>query len=107
MSNILALAKLRVLIKSFCESQFSSRPSVWMFSSRTLDNRINKLHESTKNQILYKDLSTFVQLLSRDKSTTLHYRNLQHLAIEMYELKNNISPCALIDFISIKKEIMT
>ena len=62
---------------------------------------------AAKNQILYKDLSTFVQLLSRDKSTTLHNRNLQHLAIEMYELKNNISPCALIDFISIKKEIMT
>ena len=52
--------------------------------------------------ILYKDdLLTFV--LSRGKSTTLHNRNLQHLAIEMYELKNNISPCALIDFISIKE----
>ena len=44
-----------------------------------------------------------MQALSRDKSTTLHNRNLQHLAIEMYELKNNISPHALIDFIAIKE----
>ena len=76
---------------------------VWMFCSRKLNNRINKLHESSKSQILYKDLSTFVQLLSRDKATTLHNRNLQHLPIEMYKLKNNISPHSLIDFISIKE----
>ena len=72
MSNIIALPKLRVLIKSFFESQISYCPSVWMFCSRTFNNKINKLHESTKNQILYKDLSTFVQLLSRDEATTLH-----------------------------------
>ena len=37
--------KLRLPMKSFIESQFSYCPLVWMFHSRALNNRINKLHE--------------------------------------------------------------
>ena len=31
-------------------------------------------------------------LLERDKSVTIHYRNLQLLATEMYKLKNGLTP---------------
>ena len=37
-SNILALPKLKVLIKWFFESQFSYCPLVWMFCGRTLQH---------------------------------------------------------------------
>ena len=44
-SKFMCQDKLRLLLKSFIESQFSYCPLVWMFHSRTLNNRINKLHE--------------------------------------------------------------
>ena len=38
MSHILNFSKLRLLIKSFVESQFAYCPLVWMFCSRTMNN---------------------------------------------------------------------
>ena len=37
--------KLRLLMKAFIESQFSYCSLIWMFHNRTLNNRINTLHE--------------------------------------------------------------
>ena len=44
-SNFMSHDKLRLLMKAFIESQFGYCPLVWMFHSRTLNNRINRLHE--------------------------------------------------------------
>ena len=43
--NYLDTKKRRVLMKAFITSQFSYCPLVWMFHSRTLNNRINTIHE--------------------------------------------------------------
>jgi retron-type reverse transcriptase len=85
--------KLRILMKTFIESQFKYCPLLWMFHSKALDDRINKLHERAL-RVVYKDDSnlTFEQLLEKDKSFSTHHRNLQHLAILMYQVKNNLAP---------------
>ena len=44
-SKFISKKKLRVVMKSFIISQFSYCPLVWMCHSRTLNNKINKLHE--------------------------------------------------------------
>ena len=81
--------KLRILMKAFIESQFGHFPLIWMFHSRTLNNKINRLHE----RLVYKDnKSSFQQLLPMDNSFTIHNRNLQKLATEMFKVKNNLSP---------------
>ena len=104
MSNILSLPKMTLLIKSFFESQFAYCPSVWMLYNISLNKRINKLHERAL-RILYKDdISTFEQLLTKDESVTMHHRNMQKLAIEMYKIKYNILPCPIAEFIS-KRDI--
>ena len=42
---------------------------------------------------MYKNENlTFQQLLDLDGSVTIHHRNLQRLAIEMYKIKNGLSP---------------
>ena len=100
MPNILSFPKLRLLIKSFFDSQFSYCPLVWMFCGRTRNNRINKLQERAL-RILYKnDQSTFQHLLNKDKSITIHVRNIQLLATEMYKAKNGNLPCSLSEFVT-------
>ena len=69
-----------------------------MFCGRTSNNRINKLQERAL-RILYKDdQSTFQHLLNKDKSITIHVRNIQLLVTEMYKAKNGNLPCSLSEF---------
>ena len=63
-----------------------------MFHNRELNNKINKLHERVL-RIAYKNKQlSFQELLDMDNSFTIHHRNLQKLATEMYKIKNNLSP---------------
>ena len=79
--------KLKIIMKTFIISQFNYSPLVWMFHNRTLNHKINKLHERAL-RIVYKDENlTFQELLDKDGSVTVHHRNLQKLAIEMYKIK--------------------
>ena len=84
--------KLRILMKTFIESQFNYCPHVWMFYNRTINNKINRLHERAL-RIVYKDENlSFQDLLDKDGTVKVHDRTLQRLAIEMYKAKNNLSP---------------
>ena len=101
-SKYLRMEKLRLLLKSFIESQFNYCPLIWMCHSRALNNKINKLHERAL-RLVYKDKSlTFEQMLEKDGSLTIHQRNLQKLAIEMYKIKNGLSPDIMADLFDIK-----
>ena len=94
-SNYMTRDKLRLVMKSFIESQFSYCPLVWMFHSRVLNNRINRLHERGL-RLVYKDPHlTFEELLQKDNSFTIHHRNLQKLATEMFKVYNDLSPSLL------------
>ena len=91
-SKYLEEDKLKVIMKTFIESQFNYCPLIWMCHSRILNNKINRLHERAL-RVVYKNKElTFEQLLSRDNSFTIHERNLQKLALEMYKVKNNYCP---------------
>ena len=58
-----------------------------MFHSRKLNNRINHIHERAL-RLVYKDYtSSFEELLLKDNSLRIHYRNLQKLAIEILKVK--------------------
>ena len=92
-SNFMGTDKLRLILKSFIESQFAYCPLVWMFCTRKLNHRINRIHERAL-RLVYKDdhCLTFSELLRKDKSFTIHHRNLRKLALEMYKIEHNISP---------------
>ena len=84
--------KLRILMKTFIESQFKYCPLVWMFHSRQIRDRINRLHERAL-RVVYKDENlTFEQLLEKDNSFSTHDRNLQRLALLMFKVKNKLCP---------------
>ena len=63
-----------------------------MCYSRSLNNKINRMQERAL-RIVYRDYkSSFKELLQKDKSITIHQRNLQYLAIEIYKVRMGISP---------------
>ena len=62
-----------------------------MYHSRALNNKINRLHERCL-RIIYNDkTSTFKELLEKDNSISIHYRNIQALVIKMYKVANGMS----------------
>ena len=91
-SHLMNKDKLRIIMKSFIESQFGYCPLVWMFHSRSLNNRINILHEKALRLVYGNNKLSFEELLELDNSFTIHHRNLQRLATEMFKVKNDLSP---------------
>ena len=86
------LAQPRSIMKAFICSQFGYCPLVWMLHSRKINNRVNSLHERAL-RVVYRDYNaTFSELLSKDKSVTIHQRNLQLLATEIFKTKNELNP---------------
>ena len=58
--------KLRIIMSAFIESQFGYCPLVWIFHSRALNNRINRLHERAL-RLVYKDPHlTFEEIVRKD-----------------------------------------
>ena len=59
--------------------------------------KINRLHEWMP-RIVCKDYKLlFAELLSEDKSFTIHHKNVQKLAIEMYKVKNQLCLKIMLD----------
>ena len=89
------IQKRRAIMKSFITSQFSYCPLIWMLHSRLLNNKINCIHEKAL-RITYQDnMPTFQELLSKDNSVSIHHRNLQVLAMEMFKIHRGLSPVIL------------
>ena len=70
-----------------------------MLHSRTLNNKINHLHESAL-RIVYSDYkSSFNTLLEKGDSFSIHHRNIHILAIEIYNFLHGLSPTIMDDII--------
>ena len=74
-------------ISAFINSQFGYRPLVWMFHSRKLNNRINKINEKSLRLVYKVKNTSFNELLSMDNSVTVHHRNIRVLGTEIFKAK--------------------
>ena len=86
------IQKRRTIMKSFVTSQFSYCPLIWMFHSRHLNNKINSIHERALRITYHDNTSTFQELLKKDNSVSIHHRNLQVLAMEVFKIHRGLSP---------------
>ena len=66
-----------------------------MCHSRKLNNKINNLHYRALKMVYNDHTSSFDELLEKDGLFTIHHRNIQYLAIEMYKVLDNLSPSFL------------
>ena len=72
-------------MKTFVESQFNYCPLIWMFHSRRLSNKINNALKKAL-RIVHSDYkSTFQELMNKGASFSVHHKNIQTLAIEIYK----------------------
>ena len=74
MANILPGEQCKVLVNSFFDSQFNYCPLLWMFCSRSLNHKINRLHEISLRIACNNYTTTFEDLLAKAKTVTIHQR---------------------------------
>ena len=71
---------------------FNYSPLIWICHSKTLNNKLNKLHERALRLVYDDRQSTYEELLNIGKSVTIHHRNLQVLATELYKVHHGLTP---------------
>ena len=81
-----------MLFKSFIMSKFTYCPIVWMCQGSGLNSKINNIHEIALKIVYQNKKSSFKTLLKHDKYTSVHMKNLQYLATELFKAKNDRSP---------------
>ena len=100
----MTLEKRKLIMNAFFTSQFSYCPLIWMCHSRNNNRKINMLHERCL-RIIYNDRqSSFDELLNKDSSVSIHIRNIQRLAIEMFKFYNGLSPPLMNNIFKLKEE---
>ena len=80
----------RVLMKAFIDSQFGHSPLSWMFYSRGMNAKINRLHERVLRHVYQNSTNSFAELLKLDGSVTIHNKNIQILALELFKVKHGL-----------------
>ena len=76
-----------------------------MFHSRTWNNKINRFYERAL-RIIYSDYKpSFCELLEKEKSFSIHHKNIQSLAIKIYKFLHNLSPCIMNNIFKVNQTI--
>ena len=70
-----------------------------MLHSRKSNNEINLLHERALWMIYNDQISLFQELFDKDISFTVRHFNIQSLAIEMFQVINNIAATIIDDYL--------
>ena len=86
----MSLENKKLLMNSFFNGQFNSCPLIWMLHSRSNNNKIKHLQESCIRLIYNGKQSSYEELLITDGTVSLHHRNVQTLATEIFKVKNEI-----------------
>ena len=79
-------------MKAFIDTQFGYYSLLWMFHSRGINNKINRIHERTLRITYNSKSSSFQDLLDKDNSVTIHHKNIRTLAIEKFKVLHGLSP---------------
>ena len=90
--HFLSLDQKKIALNSFVHSQFSYAPLAWMFHSRDINNKINRVHKRALRLVYNDHISCYKHLLRIDGGFTIHERNIQILMIEMFKSRNGLEP---------------
>ena len=70
--------KKRIIMNTFFKPQFNYWPLVWMCCNKSLNTKINRLHERCLWIVYNEKKLNFNELLVKDGSDSIHHQNLQN-----------------------------
>ena len=79
-------------MKAFFNTQFNYCSLTWVPHSSQNKNKIKHLHGRCLSLIHNNNLCSYEELLKKDGSVSIHHKNIQSLAIEMFQIKYGQSP---------------
>ena len=102
-SNFMSCKQRLIIMNAFIYSQFCYCPLIWMCHSRSNNNCINRIHARSLRIVYRDETSSFKVLLEKSRCVTVHHRNLQFLATEIYKAVNNLSSSLMFELFKIKE----
>ena len=90
-------------MNSFFKTQFNYCPFIRMCHSRENNRKIKRLHGRCLRTIYNDKQSPFNELLEKDGFVSIHERNLQVLATEMYKISNGLSTPLMKDIFPVNR----
>ena len=93
-----------LLVNAFFYSQFNHCQLVWMCHNRTINNKINRLHERCLRLIYNYKKSSFEDLLEKDGSVSIHHRNLRTVAVESLKVSKGCSPVIFAEAFPVRQQ---
>ena len=102
-SSLLDPKKKKLVFNAVIKSHFSNCPLVWMFSSRKSHSLINRIHERSLRTVYNDTSKTFQELLQRNRSVSIHHKNIQTLTTDLFKVVNNICPPILKTFFNFRE----
>ena len=94
----MSIPKRKLLMNSLFTSQFNYCSLTWMWHSRTMNNKINSLHERCLRIVHIDKTSSYEKLFEKDGSVTIHTRNLQ-----TFKIYKNLSPAIIADLFHVRQ----
>ena len=95
----------KIIMKAFITSQLGYCPFIWMCHNRNLQRQIDRIQERALRIVYTDNNSSFEDLLKKSGSVSIHHRNLQHMAIEIYKALNYLSSSLMTELFCVKEEI--
>ena len=81
----------KVIFNSFFKGQLNYCPSLWMFNTKKVNHKINRLHERGLRALLNDETSAFNDMLAKSNDTTIQIKNIQKLMIEFCKYHYGLS----------------
>ena len=88
----LNLSQAKILCNSFILSQFNYCCLVWIFCSKTLQNKINQIRKRALCIVYNEPNLNPDKLVELGNSTTIHIKNIITLLTEVYETTRGENP---------------
>ena len=80
-----------LLLISVIKFQFTYSPLIWMFTPRYLNSALNNVHERSLRLIYNHHEKSFNSTLTKNNLKTIHQKNFEFLAVEIYKFQNSLS----------------
>ena len=101
-TSINPIPELTIGFEAYIISAFKYCPLIWMFSYKTSNNQINKIHKRSLRLVYEMQDANFEDLLLKDSSWNDHESNIRTLLIKIYNSINNLSPPIMKNFFGLK-----